>query len=96
MEESDVKVSDMLSDAMDTGNSGKLGDAQTALREYLEQSGESVKTEVMRWMEKEGYAKRTTERAATRLKVASKTSGFGKDRSTKWSLPEPERKQIEA
>lgn len=89
LEESDVKVSDMLADNMDTGNSGKLGDAQNALREYLEQSGESVKTEVVRWLEKEGYPKRTSERAATKLNVVSKTTGFGKDRKTVWSLPEP-------
>lgn len=88
LEESDVKVSDMLADNMDTGNSGKLGDAQNALREYLEQSGESVKTEVVRWLEKEGYPKRTSERAATKLNVVSKTTGFGKDRKTTWSLPE--------
>lgn len=89
MEESDVKVSDMLADNMDTGNSGKLGDAQQELSEYLEQSGESMKTEVVKWMQKQGYPPRTVERAAAKLKVASKTTGFGKDRKTTWVLPAP-------
>lgn len=86
--ESDVRVSDMLADAMETGNSGKLGEATKALEEYLMQSGDSLKSEVMKWLEKEGYPKRTVERAAARLKVISKTTGFGKERRTTWSLPE--------
>jgi hypothetical protein len=88
MEESDVKVSDMLADNMDTGNNGKLGDAQTALREYLEQSGESLKKEVVAWMHKEGYPQRTVERAATKLKVIATTTGYAKDRRTTWRMPE--------
>lgn len=97
IEESDVKVSEMLSDQMDTGNSGKLGDAQTALFEYLEQTGETSKSEVVKWMHKEGYPQRTAERAATKLKVISKTTGFGKNRQTTWALPESpsDRKAIE-
>jgi hypothetical protein len=98
LEESDVRVSDMLADNMETGNSGKLGEAKDALEQYLIQSGESLKSEVTKWMEKEGYAKRTTERAATRLKVESKTTGFGKERKTTWSLPvkakQEEQKQL--
>jgi hypothetical protein len=89
LEESDVKVSDMLADNMDTGNSGKLGEAQQELKEYLQQSGEAMKNEVVKWMQKEGYPPRTVERAAAKLKVVSKTTGFGKDRKTTWALPEP-------
>lgn len=90
MGESDIKVSELLADNMDTGNNGgRLSETQETLREYLEQTGESVKPEVIAWMRKQGYQDRTIQRAAQKLHVVSKTTGFGKAKQTIWSLPEP-------
>jgi hypothetical protein len=84
--EDEIKVSDMLADNMDTGNSGKLGEAIRWLQEYLEQTGTAAKKEVLAIMKKEGYSQRTAERAAARLKVVSETNGFGSGKMTTWAI----------
>ena len=67
------------------------GDAQGPdewLRSLLEEEGGSLdRKAVMQAARNDGFAERTVERARKRLKLTTRATGFGKDRSSVWSFP---------
>ncbi|WP_432112833.1 AAA family ATPase [Streptomyces sp. S1] len=84
----DMRVSDMLSDAVASGMSVKsaVAEASDFIRDYLVPvGGQALRSEVVRAAKNEGYNDSAIKRAATKLKLDSVASGQGAKRL--WVLP---------
>lgn len=84
--ESDKTVSDMLAEAVQTGNGGALKEAVTFLRNYLtDHGGEAPLKEVRKAADEEMISSSSLKRAATKLNLISLRSGF--PAVAVWQLP---------
>ncbi|WP_062207538.1 AAA family ATPase [Streptomyces sp. NBRC 109706] len=72
-------VEDTLSTTADPEGAGERDEAATWLTDYLtEQGGEAPAGDIIKAAEKDGFAKRTLQRARSKVGVTSQKSGFGK------------------
>lgn len=82
----------LLNDAetSDTEETSSLSEAKDWLKSLLIDEGPLEKREVIELGKKNNLAPRTIQRAAQKLKVNSHVQGFGKEKTSIWSLDEPE------
>lgn len=82
----------LLNDAetSDTEETSSLSEAKDWLESLLIDEGPLEKREVIELGKKNNLAPRTIQRAAQKLKVSSQVRGFGKGKTSIWSLNEPE------
>ena len=84
--ESDKTVSDMLAEAVQSGNGGALKEAVTFLRNYLtDRGGEASLKEVRKAADEEMISPSSLKRAAGKLNLTSMRSGF--PAVAVWQLP---------
>ncbi|MFJ9413063.1 AAA family ATPase [Streptomyces sp. NPDC101227] len=82
----DRNVNDIFAEGVQTVSHSDVADCCEWLRSYLEMSPGAPRAQVIREAAKEGYKEHTIKRAAKRLKIVSRMSGY--PRSSCWSLPE--------
>lgn len=83
--DSDITVEDLLSDGMHQTGTG--AECMRWLKDYLSVEGPVKSSTAKKEAHKEGFATRTVERAAKKLKVISESRDF--PRSTYWSVGSP-------
>lgn len=83
--DSEVTVEDILSDGMQQSGTG--AECMRWLKDYLSVEGPVKSRTTKQEAAKEGYAQRTVERSAKKLKVIAESRDF--PRATYWSMPTP-------
>lgn len=83
--DSEITVEDILNDGMQQSGTG--AECLRWLKDYLSVEGPVKSRTAKQEAAKEGYAQRTVERSAKKLKVISESRDF--PRATYWSMPNP-------
>ncbi|MDX5565649.1 AAA family ATPase [Streptomyces sp. ID05-04B] len=80
-------VQDTLAAPVDREEISERDEAAEWLRGYLtDAGGEAASSDIFKAAERDGFAKRTLQRARTRVGVTSQQSGFGKTKAWVWTL----------